>query len=199
MGDDQKLGARNAARNCTVPGCTAQHYARGRCKYHYHKARREDPSGLAPTDWGKWRGKDCTTDGCREPAYSKGLCTACARRKSYADRKAAGKHYCSKKRSDAHLKMQYGITGVEYDRRFAAQGGVCHLCKEPPTECNTPTTWKVRKLAVDHCHKTGRVRALLCNACNLIVKKRNTPELLRRAADYLEHHARHDRIGDTSG
>lgn len=41
----------------------------------------------------------------------------------------------------------------------AAQAGVCAMCGEPPTG-------KQHRLSVDHCHETGRVRALLCTACN---------------------------------
>lgn len=44
-----------------------------------------------------------------------------------------------------------------------------------------------RRLAVDHDHTTGKVRGLLCGACNTALgKMRDSPEQLRRAADYLE-------------
>lgn len=39
-----------------------------------------------------------------------------------------------------------------------AQGGVCAICKQPPREGQS--------LAVDHCHDSGRVRAVLCQGCN---------------------------------
>jgi len=51
----------------------------------------------------------------------------------------------------------YGITSVEYDAMLARQGGVCAVCGTAQTD---------RRLAVDHDHVTGRVRGLLCNACN---------------------------------
>lgn len=189
MGDDQGLATGDVPRTCDAAGCGDSVYARGKCKYHYQKARREDPSSLAPTKWGRWKDKVCSTDGCEKPAYSHGRCVACANKAKYQERKETGTHYCPKKRSDAHLKMQYGITGTEYDRMYVAQGGLCAICKEPPHDGNTPPTWKVRRLAVDHCHTTGKVRALLCNSCNLLVKDRNTTELLRKAIEYLENHA----------
>jgi hypothetical protein len=51
----------------------------------------------------------------------------------------------------------YGITSADYDARLAEQGGVCALCGNPP---------KVKRLHVDHDHKTGRVRGILCSKCN---------------------------------
>lgn len=53
---------------------------------------------------------------------------------------------------------QYGLTEASYAAMLAAQGGVCAICREPQD---------FRALAVDHCHTTGRVRALLCCDCNL--------------------------------
>ena len=56
-----------------------------------------------------------------------------------------------------------------------AQGGVCAICGKPPA--------KGKRLAVDHCHSTGVVRALLCNPCNVAV---GIYELHHRAAaEYL--------------
>ncbi|MFJ8153985.1 endonuclease domain-containing protein [Streptomyces sp. NPDC094468] len=56
------------------------------------------------------------------------------------------------------LLSRYGLTEAEYEAMFAAQGGVCAMCGHP---CTTG-----RRLAVDHCHVSGRVRGLLCVKCN---------------------------------
>ena len=53
---------------------------------------------------------------------------------------------------------QFGITIEQYDKMLAAQDGVCAICAG---ECGSG-----RRLAVDHDHGTGRVRALLCVRCN---------------------------------
>lgn len=58
-----------------------------------------------------------------------------------------------------------GITAEEYDLRLAAQGGGCAICGATP---------KTRRLHVDHDHKTGAVRGLLCLRCN-----RNLPAWVR--------------------
>lgn len=68
------------------------------------------------------------------------------------------------------LKAKYGITVADYDAMLAKQNGVCAICKFPP---------KRRRLAVDHNHKTGKVRGLLCWRCNyaLGVLERSMPKL----------------------
>jgi hypothetical protein len=46
-----------------------------------------------------------------------------------------------------------------------------------------------RKLAFDHDHVTGNVRGRICNSCNLLLGRMTTPEVLRKASDYLERGA----------
>jgi hypothetical protein len=78
------------------------------------------------------------------------------------------------------LRIKYGLTVAEYDAMHAAQGGCCASCRMPAP--------KDRRLAVDHDHATGRVRALLCVACNVAVgwvEKPSSLERLARARDYL--------------
>ncbi|WUC83619.1 endonuclease VII domain-containing protein [Streptomyces sp. NBC_00536] len=77
-----------------------------------------------------------------------------------------------------HLKRKYGITEAERDQMVADQGGLCCLCLRAPA------------VHVDHCHKTGRVRGVLCFNCNagLGLLKEN-PDRILRAAEYLEGHA----------
>ena len=66
---------------------------------------------------------------------------------------------------DHRLKYVYALPSGEYDRMFAAQGGVCARCGKPETTI-VKKTGKVRILSVDHCHVTGEIRKLLCHACN---------------------------------
>jgi len=73
----------------------------------------------------------------------------------------------------------YGITTEEYDALVEMHLGVCCICRE---ECASGY-----RLAVDHDHRTGRVRCVLCQRCNLVLgRMEERPELLRRMAEYLE-------------
>jgi hypothetical protein len=79
---------------------------------------------------------------------------------------------------EEHLKRRYGITVAQYDEMLANQNNVCWICKRPP---------KKKRLSVDHNHKTGKVRGLLCYSCNyrLLPGAHEDPDVLLRAADYL--------------
>ena len=61
-----------------------------------------------------------------------------------------------------HLKKAYGITPDDFDRMMAEQDGKCGICGIHQDDNR-------RTFSVDHCHKTGRVRGLLCNNCNAAV------------------------------
>lgn len=56
-----------------------------------------------------------------------------------------------------HLRKNYGITIEDYDRILQAQGGRCAICKGGTSK---------NFFAVDHNHRNGRVRGLLCARCN---------------------------------
>ena len=60
-------------------------------------------------------------------------------------------------RHNYHLKKTYGITIEDYDAILKAQGGKCAICKGGTSK---------NFFAVDHNHKNGRVRGLLCARCN---------------------------------
>jgi hypothetical protein len=73
-----------------------------------------------------------------------------------------------------HLRRRYGISAEDFDQLFAEQGGLCAICREAPAE------------HVDHDHKTGRVRGLLCFNCNgALGQFRDRADLMLRAVAYL--------------
>jgi hypothetical protein len=83
-----------------------------------------------------------------------------------------------------YLKRRYGITIEQYDTMVEKQGGLCAICGKPPNG-----RWK--RLAVDHCHKTGKVRGLLCHACNVLLgHAEDNWEVLCNAVRYLVNAAR---------
>lgn len=57
----------------------------------------------------------------------------------------------------ARTAKVYGLTPEQYDELLRRQGGRCAICRGRP---------KSKRLAVDHDHKTGAVRGLLCSRCN---------------------------------
>ena len=71
-------------------------------------------------------------------------------------------HY--KERRNQRIKRVYGIDETIYDNLFKVQAGVCAICKQ--AEHRKHRAGKVVKLAIDHCHKTKKVRGLLCSRCN---------------------------------
>lgn len=85
------------------------------------------------------------------------------------------------------IERQYGLTGEEYDALFRYQGGRCAICRRKP---------RTKRLAVDHDHRTGEVRGLLCanneNGCNrAVIANLEAAEdgglaAARRAVAYLE-------------
>ena len=81
------------------------------------------------------------------------------------------------------LRRKYGISYEEYKTILDKQGGVCYLCGATDPGWPPQTT----HFCVDHCHENGHIRHLLCNNCNSgLGFFRDSPELLRKAAAYLE-------------
>ncbi|MGW0930676.1 endonuclease VII domain-containing protein [Streptomyces sp. NPDC002644] len=114
------------------------------------------------------------------------LCSRCGKRRAarfFSGPRGRICNTCSKSsRSKASHENRvtdtYGLGPGEYDQLFESQGGRCAICGGT----------RRQRLSVDHCHKTGTVRGLLCRMCNgrLLTAARDNPQTLRNAADYLE-------------
>ena len=88
---------------------------------------------------------------------------------------------------NAELKKHFGITLDDYRRMSEVQDHKCAICNEPETAVDAKGA--ERFMAVDHCHKTGKIRKLLCAACNKALGGfKDDPDLLRKAAKYIEQH-----------
>lgn len=84
------------------------------------------------------------------------------------------------------LKKYYGLTLEEYEKKLIAQNGLCAICQQPET---TVLKKSLIRLAVDHSHKTGKVRDLLCANCNAALGFLNEDILKFQAAiAYLRKH-----------
>jgi hypothetical protein len=132
------------------------------------------------------------TDGCsRKQRVSDGRTAAAQKRHRERDpehTRALNREYMRRSRStpegkrakkSADLKYGYGITIEIYEAIAAQQNGLCVGClRKLDMGFNTH---------VDHDHKSGAVRGLLCSPCNRgIGNFHDDPAALRRAAAYLE-------------
>ena len=82
---------------------------------------------------------------------------------------------------ECKLAALYGITRRFVEMMTKDQDGKCALCGNPPDD-------KKKTLQIDHCHKEGMVRGLLCINCNLgLGHFKHDPALLHAAIKYLEH------------
>jgi hypothetical protein len=84
-------------------------------------------------------------------------------------------------RNRRRVLMKYDLPEGGYDAMLKAQDGKCGICK------STEPRSRSDKFHIDHCHKTGKVRKLLCGPCNTgIGSLGDNPDLLRKAAVYIE-------------
>jgi len=113
------------------------------------------------------------------------IAVAKAQKKHYRAHPEYNANYEKLHAYDMALRRQ-GLTTDDYAEMFIAQGGKCASCgKEPPLRAGKPC-----RLCVDHDHKTGKVRGLLCWRCNMALGNvDDSPETLQKLHDYLTHSA----------
>ena len=79
----------------------------------------------------------------------------------------------------------YGITLTEYSDMFIAQNNKCAIC-------NIQFVSK-KHTHIDHCHKTNKVRSLLCHKCNTMIGlAKESTQTLKSAILYLDKHVNKD-------
>lgn len=77
---------------------------------------------------------------------------------------------------------KYGLTPESYSEMMLGQGNKCKICGNTFSDKSLIT-----KPAVDHCHKTSKIRGILCGRCNLAIGNFNdSVELLKKAIQYLK-------------
>lgn len=87
------------------------------------------------------------------------------------------------------MNARFGISADEYTSMLESQGGGCAICGSKP---------KRQRLAVDHDHRTGFIRGLLCKMCNkgVLGGAKDSVEILRSAVAYLDSPPAFDIVGE---
>lgn len=97
------------------------------------------------------------------------------RKKWYENRKAKYPEI----RRDDHYRRKYDISLQDYNKMLETQLGLCAICQNEIRS-------EKQRLVVDHCHKTKKIRKLLCNNCNWAIGLFDeNPEFLDNAIQYL--------------
>lgn len=115
----------------------------------------------------------------RDKAFKDGHRSQC---KSCDNIKTRRNYLKNNKYKDADLKRRYGIDVNQYSQILNNQNNCCAICNKDKSEFSYA-------LCVDHNHRTGKVRGLLCKPCNLIVGNcLENKEILEKSITYLEHY-----------
>jgi hypothetical protein len=113
----------------------------------------------------------------------RGTCKTCDNKKA-AEYRVRNKEKYLLNQSSNKLKQRYGITMDEYMQTLNKQEHRCAICK-----ATTPGQNNIKRFSVDHCHKTGQVRGILCSNCNKgIGLLGDNINILEAAIQYLRNH-----------
>jgi len=121
----------------------------------------------------KHKRANCCLD-CRRSEYNK------YDKDNNEARNAKGIEYYKDNGWQSNLKKKYGIDEKIYNHMLEQQNFGCKIC-------GTHISHLSERLAVDHCHKTNKVRGLLCRHCNLLLGNASDEvEILENAIKYLK-------------
>lgn len=81
---------------------------------------------------------------------------------------------------DYQLKTDYSLTLEQYNAMLKEQGGLCAICEKPQVNG--------KPLFVDHNHKNGKIRGLLCMSCNRNLVVVDDSELHQKTIKYAERY-----------
>lgn len=142
-----------------------------------NKSYKEWPRNAARPDGLSSRCKDCRSAEDRRSIFTRtcGICLV------IMGQVRKDQRYCGMRCATVarRLKKVYGLTPRAYRRLVGAAHGRCAVCKSTD-----------RQLHIDHDHRTGRVRGLLCISCNVLVGHLEKPEqaVVAKAIDYIVAH-----------
>lgn len=126
----------------------------------------------------------------------KNTCKECIRlynieyRKVHRDRirKKKQEYYTAKPevQKSIYLRLKYNLTIEQYTSMLETQNHKCASCGSDSVEHD-----RYKNLCVDHCHKSGKVRGLLCHPCNTAIgAARENTKRLEACASYLKKHGK---------
>jgi len=118
----------------------------------------------------------------RDNYYTCDICANERHRKKY-------KEDITERRTKAVLQQlkHTNLTREMYEEMFEKQKGLCEICNRPETRKGA--SGDVSRLAVDHCHRSLKIRGLLCHDCNTgLGKFYDDITLLKKAIEYLKEH-----------
>jgi hypothetical protein len=102
-------------------------------------------------------------------------CYVYAWKKSHPEAVKASNRHANRHARRRVLRWKYGVTEEDVRAMERRQGGVCAICSSE------------KRLVLDHDHRTGRVRGLLCSHCNTMLGfGRDNPDIMRSAIRYLD-------------
>ena len=83
----------------------------------------------------------------------------------------------------AMLRFHHDVSLAQWDSMLAKQKGACAICGHVPDGSRGK---RDKRLQVDHCHRTGAIRSILCLQCNLLIgHAQECPDRLIKAAEYV--------------
>jgi hypothetical protein len=140
-----------------------------------------------------WSLKRCKIHGYLRPSQcfkrlnkNQYICKQCQKTHRQPDFRPSEKTKTLRKHNN--LIKRYGITQKEYDSILLSQNNVCAICKSTILNFDSGTG-VLRRMCVDHCHVTKKVRGILCFNCNVgLGNFQDNPLFLVNALEYLRHH-----------
>lgn len=117
-------------------------------------------------------------DKWQERSYLSSRCRPC-----HKEYKKENPSATARNRKAEKLKLRYGLTYEDWEALRENEGYACMICGITEAELD-------RRLDVDHCHSSGKVRGVLCNPCNTVLgHAKDSVGILKAAIAYLEANA----------
>lgn len=181
-GDKLSTAALHDTELCAwwVEPCESGVYSQDLCRVHYNKAwwAKDQTPLFQRVRLGSHLLKMCD-DGSKTA-----VCTTCG--PTSFGWKPNGRRICVGARNSSHRWRKTGWSSHAYDMAVVAQGNRCAVCGNSPVGRGLHNN-----LVADHCHAKLTTRKLLCGQCNHVLGlMQDDSAVLRRAADYLDQHAK---------